>query len=64
MEVVGKADDQAQVTVRDREAFTYDYVFGKLESQDTVYGEAVEPLIDNLFHGYNVTILVCISFFY
>ncbi|XP_044019738.1 chromosome-associated kinesin KIF4 [Aphidius gifuensis] len=47
---------QPQIRVSDK-AFTYDYVFGSSTEQDVVYNEAVEPMVNNIFKGYNVTIL-------
>lgn len=55
-EVVSKTDE-TQVTVRDKEAFTFNHVFSQMDSQEQVYCEAVEPMIENLFEGYNITIL-------
>lgn len=38
-------------------AFTYDYVFGSDTDQDEVYSNAVEGMVNEIFKGYNVTIL-------
>ncbi|XP_039282809.1 chromosome-associated kinesin KIF4 [Nilaparvata lugens] len=37
--------------------FTFNYVFGPESRQEDIYTNAVEGLIDQLFKGYNVTIL-------
>ncbi|KAK9510750.1 hypothetical protein O3M35_005471 [Rhynocoris fuscipes] len=37
--------------------FTFNYVFDEFEGQSKVYNVAVKHLIENLFKGYNVTIL-------
>lgn len=39
------------------EAFTFNYVFGEDDSQIKLYDECVKGMLDNLFKGYNVTIL-------
>uniref|UniRef100_A0A336K1S3 CSON003310 protein n=1 Tax=Culicoides sonorensis TaxID=179676 RepID=A0A336K1S3_CULSO len=56
-EVVWKTDGVPQVNVRDKDAYTFNHVFTQSDSQETVYCDAVEPMIKNLFHGYNITIL-------
>lgn len=56
--MVSKSDGVPQVTVRDKEAFTFNHVFAQTDTQEQVYCDAVEPMIDNLFKGYNITILV------
>ncbi|XP_063706731.1 chromosome-associated kinesin KIF4 [Culicoides brevitarsis] len=57
VEVVTKTDGEPQVNVRDKEAFTFNHVFSQKDSQEQVYSDAVEPMIENLFKGYNITIL-------
>ena len=37
--------------------FTYDYMFPHTSSQEAVYAQAVLPLVDASFEGYNCTIL-------
>ncbi|XP_017775490.1 PREDICTED: chromosome-associated kinesin KIF4 [Nicrophorus vespilloides] len=47
-----------QVRILDSEkAFSYNYVFGSETNQEIFYNICVQPLIKNLFKGYNVTIL-------
>ncbi|XP_014279006.1 chromosome-associated kinesin KIF4A isoform X2 [Halyomorpha halys] len=49
---------EPQVTIgKGSQMFTYNFVFDELEGQGKVYNDAVQSLIDNLFKGYNVTIL-------
>ena len=38
-------------------AFTYNYVFGTNSTQDQVYDKCVKHMIQNLFNGYNLTVL-------
>ncbi|KAL1110386.1 hypothetical protein AAG570_007917 [Ranatra chinensis] len=40
-----------------RQFYTFNYVFDEFEGQELVYSTAVRNLLDNLFKGYNVTIL-------
>jgi kinesin family member 4 len=37
--------------------FSFNNLFMPDDDQDTVYDKSVKPFIDNLFEGYNVTIL-------
>lgn len=39
------------------EAFTYNYVYGTQQTQEDVFSSSVQPLIPQLFKGYNVTVL-------
>jgi kinesin family member 4 len=39
------------------DCFSYNNVFMPEETQETVYNHSVKPFIENLFEGYNVTIL-------
>ena len=48
---------QPQVVIRNNKAFTYDYVFDHTSMQEQLYNQAVEPLLDGLFKGYNATVL-------
>lgn len=57
-EVLQVIEEIQQVRIRDTEkAFTYNYVFGPSVSQQTVYTQAIEKKVKELFSGYNVTIL-------
>lgn len=50
--------DINQIKIKDSEkAFTYNYVFGPHTSQQDVYNKSVKQMIENLFNGYNVTVL-------
>ncbi|CAB4054562.1 KIF4_21_27 [Lepeophtheirus salmonis] len=40
-----------------KNAFTYDFAFGKDVEQDEVYTKSVKELIPELFKGYNVTVI-------
>ena len=46
--------DSARV---DDRMFTFDHVFPNSSCQDDVYSQAVRPLVDSAFEGYNVTII-------
>ncbi|EAT37448.1 AAEL010568-PA [Aedes aegypti] len=39
------------------EAFTFNYVFAPEDSQEQLYESSVQPLLEKLYAGYNVTIL-------
>ncbi|XP_055371122.1 chromosome-associated kinesin KIF4-like [Condylostylus longicornis] len=56
-EIVSKINGESQVFVKNHDSYTFNYVFGKNESQIIVYEEAVKSMISKLFKGYNVTIL-------
>ncbi|XP_015113938.1 chromosome-associated kinesin KIF4 [Diachasma alloeum] len=49
-------EPQIQLTGTDK-AFTYNFVFGSDVGQDDVYDTAVKDMMQNIFKGYNVTIL-------
>lgn len=63
-EVVLKSDEVPQVTVIGKDTYNFNQVFGPTDSQEKVYCDAVEPMIDNLFKGHNLTILVNILTFF
>ncbi|XP_044263818.1 chromosome-associated kinesin KIF4A isoform X2 [Tribolium madens] len=47
-----------QVKIKDTDkAFTYNYVFDPTTTQDYVYETCVKRMIENLFNGYNITVL-------
>lgn len=57
-EVLEVIENVQQVRIKDTDkAFTYNYVFGPGVLQETVYSQAVEKKVRELFGGYNVTIL-------
>lgn len=57
-EVIDVIENLQQVRIRDTDkAFTFNYVFGPTVNQHTVYVQAVEKKVKELFSGYNVTIL-------
>ncbi|XP_076328454.1 kinesin-like protein 3A isoform X2 [Tachypleus tridentatus] len=48
---------EPQLVVGQDKAFTFDYVFSPENTQEEVYTKVVKKLIDNLFKGYNITVL-------
>lgn len=46
-----------QVVIGQQKAFTYDYVFGTCSEQVELYKQAVSPLLEGFFKGYNATVL-------
>ncbi|BET02482.1 KISc [Nesidiocoris tenuis] len=49
---------EPQISIgRNNQMFTFNYVFDENEGQGKVYNDAVKGLIENLFKGYNLTIL-------
>ncbi|KAL5012399.1 hypothetical protein ScPMuIL_010950 [Solemya velum] len=49
--------NEPQVVLGKDKAFTYDYVFNMNDSQKDVYSSCCKSLVDNIFKGYNATIL-------
>uniref|UniRef100_A0A671QEN4 Kinesin-like protein KIF21A n=1 Tax=Sinocyclocheilus anshuiensis TaxID=1608454 RepID=A0A671QEN4_9TELE len=47
---------EPQVVLGKDKAFTYDYVFDVDSTQDTIYANCTEKLIEGCFEGYNATI--------
>uniref|UniRef100_A0A8C2H7A1 Kinesin family member 21A n=1 Tax=Cyprinus carpio TaxID=7962 RepID=A0A8C2H7A1_CYPCA len=47
---------EPQVVLGKDKAFTYDYVFDMDSTQDTIYANCTEKLIEGCFEGYNATI--------
>ncbi|XDV52526.1 hypothetical protein PO909_021246, partial [Leuciscus waleckii] len=47
---------EPQVVLGKDKAFTYDYVFDMDSTQDTIYANCTEKLIEGCFDGYNATI--------
>ncbi|CAF2632483.1 unnamed protein product [Rotaria sp. Silwood2] len=45
-----------QIVIGDRRTFKYDFVFGPKTQQDDLFQTCVEPMLSNVFDGYNVTI--------
>ncbi|UJR25871.1 hypothetical protein I4U23_007221 [Adineta vaga] len=45
-----------QIILGDRRTFKYDFVFGPKTLQEELYRTSVEPILHNVFDGYNVTI--------
>ncbi|CAF0800873.1 unnamed protein product [Rotaria sp. Silwood1] len=45
-----------QIVLGDRRTFKYDFVFGPKTLQEELYRTSVEPMLNNVFDGYNVTI--------
>ncbi|CAH1402755.1 unnamed protein product [Nezara viridula] len=55
---IERIPNEPQITIgKGAQMFTFNYVFDENEGQIKIYDEAVKSLIDNLFNGYNVTIL-------
>lgn len=46
-----------QVVIGNNKAFTYDHVFDSSSTQENIFIQTVEPLLDGLFSGYNATVL-------
>ncbi|CAF2265923.1 unnamed protein product [Rotaria magnacalcarata] len=45
-----------QIVLGERRTFKYDFVFGPKTLQEELYRTSVEPMLNNVFDGYNVTI--------
>ncbi|XP_027230346.2 chromosome-associated kinesin KIF4-like isoform X2 [Penaeus vannamei] len=57
-ECIDLTPGESQVVIRGTEkAFTYDFAFSSDTSQGYVYESAVKKVVQNLFKGYNVTVL-------
>ncbi|XP_042881308.1 chromosome-associated kinesin KIF4-like isoform X2 [Penaeus japonicus] len=57
-ECIDLTPGESQVVIRGTEkAFTYDFAFASETSQGYVYESAVKKVVQNLFKGYNVTVL-------
>ncbi|XP_047474960.1 chromosome-associated kinesin KIF4-like isoform X2 [Penaeus chinensis] len=57
-ECIDLTPGETQVVIRGTEkAFTYDFAFSSDTSQGYVYESAVKKVVQNLFKGYNVTVL-------
>ena len=47
-----------QVQIRNsNKAFTYNYIFGDFSSEEVIFNTCTKDMIQNLFEGYNVTVL-------
>lgn len=56
-ECLRSVKSEPQVILGKDKCFTYDYVFSQSAPQIDVYEQAVQPLLDSLFKGYNATVL-------
>ena len=56
-ECIGFVPGQPQVVLDTTRGYTFDYVFDTESHQLQVFEEAVLPLIDRFFEGYNATVL-------
>lgn len=64
-DVIRRPNNSAQIVVENKltsttqkkDAFTYNYAFSSDDTQEMVYANAVKPIIQKLFDGYNATIL-------
>ncbi|CAF1666507.1 unnamed protein product, partial [Didymodactylos carnosus] len=45
-----------QVVLGNSHTFTYDFVMGPKTPQDELFRTCVEPILSNVFDGYNVTV--------
>ncbi|TMW45565.1 hypothetical protein DOY81_009356 [Sarcophaga bullata] len=54
---VEKKGNENQVTVNNTNAFTFNYVFDGRDTQEHVYKVSVSAMLDQLFNGFNATIL-------
>ncbi|CAF0855487.1 unnamed protein product [Rotaria sordida] len=45
-----------QIVLGDRRTFKYDFILGPKTLQEELYRTSVEPMLNNVFDGYNVTI--------
>ncbi|CAF0947692.1 unnamed protein product [Rotaria sp. Silwood1] len=45
-----------QIVIGDRRTFKYDFVFGPKTQQEELFQTSVEPMLSNVFDGYNVTV--------
>ena len=48
---------EPQVVIGEQKAFTYDHVFSTASHQAELYDQAVSPLLEGFFAGYNATVL-------
>ncbi|CAM9173070.1 unnamed protein product, partial [Lampetra fluviatilis] len=48
---------EPQIVLSGEKAFTFDFVFDPAAEQEEVFSNAVAPLIDGIFKGYNATVL-------
>lgn len=55
--IIEKTPDTAQVVVRSKDKFTFNYAFSPDETQEMIYVNAIKPMVLKLMKGYNVTIL-------
>lgn len=55
--ILDKTAHSSQICVNGKDRFTFNYAFAMDETQEMVYANAVQPLVQNLFRGLNVTIL-------
>lgn len=56
--VVNKIPGHPQIVMnKPQESFTFNYVFGDEDTQVQLYEDCVKGMLENLFKGYNVTIL-------
>lgn len=55
--VVYVSPPSTQVSLNGSHSFTYDHVFAPSSTQEELFEQCVQPLIEGCFNGYNATIL-------
>ncbi|RDD40339.1 Kinesin-like protein KIF27 [Trichoplax sp. H2] len=55
-ECIWSIPNQPQVVIGKNKSFTFDYAFSQSTTQTELFENCVEPLLQNCFEGYNVTI--------
>lgn len=59
--IASKTPNQQQIMVnaglKSNKMFTFNYVFTPEDSQRLIYENSIRSMVENLFKGYNVTIL-------
>lgn len=59
--IATKTPNQQQIVVnaglKSNKMYTFNYVFAPEDSQRMIYEDAIRSMVENLFKGYNVTIL-------
>ena len=63
--------EKRQIVVRDSlkpdvpsRTYTFDRVFGERSSQQDIYKHVVEPLVEQVIHGYNCTVFAYLTLFF
>jgi kinesin family protein 4/21/27 len=59
-DVLDVIEENEQIVIKSLDkdkAYTFNYVLSTSSTQETLYNRCVQPLLENLFKGYNLTIL-------